>query len=104
MWQKFLSAYQDRCDTLKKITALHFGKPHRRDWSEQERADELKRYFERIQDSVFLAQIDKIYDTFRLSRVEQIKELYKRIVYTTFGVSRVERIKELCEKILASDI
>ncbi len=103
MWQKFLSAYQDRCDTVKNITALHFGKPHRRDWSEQERADELRRYFERIQDSVFLTQIDKIYDTFRVCRVERIKELFKSMIYKKFRVCRVEQIRELFESIFVSN-
>ncbi len=80
MWQKFISAYQNHCDGIKKITALHFVKCDREDWSEQDRADELKRCFERIQDSAFLAQIDSMYDTFRLARSEQLKEFIKNIL------------------------
>ena len=79
MWQKFLSAYQNRCDTVKKITALHFARIERRHWSEQERDDELKRYFERIQDSAFLAQINKIHSEYRHSRIKQIVELFRNI-------------------------
>ena len=103
MWRKFSSAYQGRCDTVKKITALHFGKGYRIDWSEQERAGELKRYFERIQDSTFLTQIDNMYNTFRLPWIKQIKELFKDVVYKKFRVSRVEQIKALFESIFISN-
>ena len=103
MWQKFLCAYQDRCDTVMRITALHFGKGHRLGWSEQERAGELKRYLERIQDSVFLTQIDKIYDTFPLSRVKQMRELVKKMIYWKFRVSRIQQMKELFESMFVSD-
>ena len=103
MWQKFLSAYQSQCDTVMKITALKFRKYDRRDWSKQERADELKCYFERIQDSTFLTQLDKIYDTFRLSRIKRIKEVFKEIVYKRFRVSRVQQIKALFEDIFISN-
>ncbi len=80
MWLKFLSAYQSRCHSIMKITALHFMKCDRKDWSEQDRADELKRYFERMQDSAFLGRIGNMYDTFRLPRIEQLKELIRNIL------------------------
>ena len=79
MCRKFLSAYPSQCDTVMRITALNFRKYYRRTWSEQQRDDELKRYFERIQDSAFLAQIGKFYDTFRLSRIQQIREFLQDI-------------------------
>ncbi len=64
MWCKFLSAFGESCETTSKVTALNFPKAHRKDWSEQERDDELRDYFERIQDSAFLRKIDKLSLTF----------------------------------------
>ncbi|SMD13465.1 glycosyltransferase family A protein [Sporomusa malonica] len=60
MWCKFLSGYKERCKTTMKITALSFPKLYRKEWSEQQRDDELKLYFEKILDPSFLKRIDNI--------------------------------------------
>jgi len=67
MWRKFLSAYNNRCQTTMRVTALNFQHTIRQDWSEQERDDELKHYFKRIQDPAFLRQIDKLCSRNRLT-------------------------------------
>jgi len=59
MWCKFLSAYGSRCNTTRKITALCFPRVTRKNWSEQERDDELKLYFEKIQTLAFLDKIEE---------------------------------------------
>lgn len=64
MWCKFLSAFGESCQTTSKVTALNFPKARRKDWSEQERDDELRDYFEKIQDPAFLRKIDKLSFTF----------------------------------------
>lgn len=101
MWRKFLSAYQDRCDTVGKITALEFGKYARRDCSEQERADELKRYFERTQDSVFLTQIEKSYEKYRLREQLMLTlallEAQKPKVIVEIGSGQASNTKLLCQ-------
>jgi hypothetical protein len=60
MWCKFLSAFGESCQTTSKVTALNFQKTRRKDWSEQEHDDELRDYFEKIQDPAFLRKIDKL--------------------------------------------
>ncbi len=80
MWRKFLSAYGNRCKTTMKITALNFQHTIRKSWSEQERSDELKHYFEKIQDPAFLRQIGKLFLRYRLMFFYQkIKNLIKNI-------------------------
>jgi glycosyltransferase involved in cell wall biosynthesis len=64
MWCKFLTAFGKHCQTTSKVTALNLQKVHRKDWSEQERDDELRNYFERIQNPAFLRKIDKLSFTF----------------------------------------
>jgi len=59
MWRKFLSAFEGQCKTTRKVTALNFQKVLREDWSEQARADELKEYFETMQDPAFLKVIHR---------------------------------------------
>lgn len=60
MWCKFLSAFGERCKTTKKITALKFAQQSRKDWSERQRDEELRLYFEKLHDPVFLRQINKL--------------------------------------------
>ena len=57
MWRKFLSAFGERCKTTQKITALKFAQQSRTDWSEQQRDEELRLYFEKINDPIFLTQL-----------------------------------------------
>ncbi|MHB8138003.1 MAG: glycosyltransferase family A protein [Smithellaceae bacterium] len=54
MWCKFLNAYGNNCKTTSKLTALNFPKIMRDNWSETERDDELRFYYERIQSRPFL--------------------------------------------------
>jgi len=61
MWRKFLSAFRKRCKTTMKITALNFQQITRKDWTEEERDDELKLYFEKIQGPAFLKKVDKLF-------------------------------------------
>jgi glycosyltransferase involved in cell wall biosynthesis len=60
MWCKFLTAFEKHCQTTGKVTALNFQKVLRKDWSEQKRDDELRYYYEKIQDPVFLRNINKL--------------------------------------------
>jgi glycosyltransferase involved in cell wall biosynthesis len=57
MWCKFLSAYGGHCKSTMKITALNFRQPDRKDWSEQQRDEELGIYFEKIHDPAFLTNL-----------------------------------------------
>jgi GalNAc5-diNAcBac-PP-undecaprenol beta-1,3-glucosyltransferase len=83
MWCKFLSAFGKHCRTTMKVTALNFPKVIREDWSEQERSDELKDYFERIQDPAFLRNIHEqsfIFCPLSLQPFQKIKiHFYKKI-------------------------
>jgi len=65
MWQKFLSAYGPRCRSVTKITALHFLKAARSGWSEQQRDDELRLYFEKMRDQEFFWKVQDIALRFR---------------------------------------
>jgi glycosyltransferase involved in cell wall biosynthesis len=60
MWCKFVAAFGTNCSTVTRITALRFPQTSRKDWSEQKRDDELKLYFEKIQDPAFLRDIDLV--------------------------------------------
>jgi hypothetical protein len=61
MWRKFVSAYGNRCKTTMKVTALGFQQMRREGWSEQERDDELRRCFEKLQDVIFLRKLTDSY-------------------------------------------
>jgi len=74
MWCKFLTAFGERCKTTMKVTALNFPKNPRKDWSEQQRDEELRRYFEKINDPLFLRQIYEMSLRFRPS-------LYQKIIF-----------------------
>ncbi len=65
MWIKFLSQFKNRCRTLMKVTALNFRTSDRLNWSEKERNDELKIFYERIQDPSFLKRIDELSRAFQ---------------------------------------
>ena len=60
MWCKFLAAFGKRCKTTVKVTALNFPHIYRKDRSEQQRDEELRLYFKKIHDPVFLRQIYKL--------------------------------------------
>jgi glycosyltransferase involved in cell wall biosynthesis len=60
MWRKFVLAYRDQCKTTSRITTFNFRAVPRKNWSEQMRDDELKLYFEKIQDPDFLRRINEI--------------------------------------------
>ena len=81
MWCKFLTAFEKHCRTTMKVTALNFQKVLRNNWSEQKRDDELRDYFERIQDPAFLRKIDKLSLRFRPpSLLQKIKfRLYNKM-------------------------
>ncbi len=69
MWRKFLATFGDKCTITRKITALNFQQIPRIEWTEQQRDDELKHYFERIQTRAFIKMIDKyMYKTYPLFR------------------------------------
>jgi glycosyltransferase involved in cell wall biosynthesis len=57
MWRKFLAAFGGLSRTTMKITALNFRKTDRQEWSEQQRDEELRSYFEKISSREFLKQI-----------------------------------------------
>jgi glycosyltransferase involved in cell wall biosynthesis len=59
MWNKFLAAFGKLSHTTMRITALHFRKMDRLSlgWSEQQRDEELKGYFEKLTDPQFLRQL-----------------------------------------------
>jgi GalNAc5-diNAcBac-PP-undecaprenol beta-1,3-glucosyltransferase len=73
MWCKFLDAFGEHCKTTKKITSLNFAMYIRKDWSEQNRSDELKDYFEKLQDPAFLRKIDEHSLKFRPFSLLKIK-------------------------------
>jgi len=82
MWRKFLSAFEKYCQTTVKLTALNFRKIDRTDWSEQQRDDELKQYYEKIQAPEFLRQLNKNM-SYLLTKVEWLE-----------GFSEMERNEE----------
>jgi GalNAc5-diNAcBac-PP-undecaprenol beta-1,3-glucosyltransferase len=59
MWNKFLAVFGERSQTVMRITALHFRKIDRLNlgWSEHQRTEELKYYFEKLTSPSFLRQI-----------------------------------------------
>ncbi len=69
MWCKFLAAFPHECKTVMKITALHFTRESRKAWSEQQRDDELKFYFERIQDPRFMKTISRSFLKSKINRL-----------------------------------
>jgi glycosyltransferase involved in cell wall biosynthesis len=79
MWLKFLSQFKDRCRTVPKVTALNFRRLDRVDWSEQETDDELRTFYEKIQDPSFLKKIDALSRTLKpASRFrEEVRYFFK---------------------------
>jgi len=61
MWRKFLAAFPDECQTIMKITAFKFPIGPRKNWSQQQRSDELRYYFIKIQNPDFAYTISKYY-------------------------------------------
>lgn len=59
MWRKFLSSFGEDCRTTVMVTALGFPKTHRKGWSEHQRNEELREYFERIQTPGFLRELHR---------------------------------------------
>lgn len=59
MWKKFLQTSEIICGTKKEITALTFPFPLRSKLTEAERYNELKSYFDKINDPAFVRQINK---------------------------------------------
>lgn len=59
MWCKFLSNFGDLCKTTARITALCFPQIFRKGWSEHQRDEELREYFERIQTPDFLRELQR---------------------------------------------
>jgi hypothetical protein len=59
MWIKFLTAFEKHWKATNRLTALNFPQATRKDWSEQQRDEELQRYFKKIQDPLFLKQLEK---------------------------------------------
>jgi glycosyltransferase involved in cell wall biosynthesis len=73
MWCKLIAVAGNRRKTTMKITALSFPQIHRNDWSEQERDAELKQYFDKLQDPVFLRNIELISSRFHPSLFRRVK-------------------------------
>jgi len=65
MWRKFISAYSNRCKTTMKVTAVSFPQTRRKSWSEQERDDELRRCFEKIQDGTLQRELADSYHVYK---------------------------------------
>ena len=68
MWCKFLSAFEKHWKATNKLTVLNFPHFPRKHWSEEQRNEELKQYYEKIQTPVFLRQLEQ--NVLYLSRVE----------------------------------
>ncbi len=78
MWRKFLTAFGKNCKTIMKVTALNFPQITRKNWTEQERDYELKRYFDKIQDIAFLRTIEKLQLKFRPTLLDKLNDSYKK--------------------------
>jgi glycosyltransferase involved in cell wall biosynthesis len=59
MWQKFLTAHPKRLRTTRKITALSFPRIQRGDWSDEQRCDELERWYGRMREPGFAGLVEK---------------------------------------------
>ena len=59
MWCKFLSAYGKDCRTVPKITALCFEKTARKDWTFEQRDEELGQYFNKLKHPGFIKEISE---------------------------------------------
>ncbi len=66
MWCKFLAAFPHECKTLMQVTALNFTYRCRKAWSEQQRDDELRYYYGRIQDPEFPKLVSRYLLRFRI--------------------------------------
>jgi Glycosyltransferases involved in cell wall biogenesis len=67
MWRKFVALQGEKFKTITKIIALNLQKPSRIDWTENERDQELKFYFEKLKDKDFLRYLEE-YPAKNLSR------------------------------------
>lgn len=86
MWCKYLAAFPDECQTVMKITALKFPFDFRKNWSQQQRDDELQYYFNRIQDPNFRNTISKYYLIFKVKYIgkrlkKRIRKRIRRLIY-----------------------
>ena len=59
MWCKFLSNFDDHCRTTTRVTALCFPQIPRKEWSEQQRDEELRANYERIRTPGFLGELQQ---------------------------------------------
>ncbi len=77
MWRKFICVYGSRCKTTKKVTAVSFLRSGRKGWSEQERDDELRRCFKKIQDGTFQRELARSYHVYKPAAVDPAKPLQR---------------------------
>lgn len=87
MWCKFLAAFGKRCKTTLKVTALSFPHIYRKEWPEQQRDDELRLYFEKINAPVFIKQVYKLSYKFCPSLYQKIKFFINNLKPYTPGSS-----------------
>ena len=60
MWQKFIRHDLTACKTMRKVTALCFPKPFRKDWSSAEREQEIMKYSEKLNSPVLQKKMDDL--------------------------------------------
>ena len=106
MWKKFISASDITCGTIKKVTALTFPFPLRRDLTETERNEELMSYFDNINNPAFVRQINR----FLSMRIRMKYREFKRMLLKVPFIMRVWQAyktkiqKKLeCEAVKSSD-
>ena len=90
MWKKFLQVREITCGTEKKVTALTFPFPLRRDLTETERYDELMSYFEKINDTAFARQMNR----FLSMRIRMKYRDFKRML---LNVPFIMRAWQVCK-------
>lgn len=102
MWRKFLSSCKENCKTTMKITALNFPHPNRKNWSEQERDEELKLYFAKIQDRSFIKKLEELplknYKNVIKNMSKEIELLQNHIQNQELQIKELEKSKSLLKE------
>jgi hypothetical protein len=57
MWKKFVQTFPQDLATTHKVTALGFPFPPRREWTENQRYQELEGFYQRIRDAAYVEEL-----------------------------------------------
>lgn len=99
MWQQFLSIPECRTASAMRPTVLQFPSPTRKEWTLQERLDEMSGWSEKVSDTQWRnAFIAEVFACFVQRRTRHVADLEVRLQRLEFQKERVDKELAGCRK------